>query len=497
MSTQTKTQEFKGLRAMLFPIHNFELKKFLPLSMIMFFILFNYTVLRNTKDTLILTSANAGTITFIKMYCVMPVAILFVILYAKMSNIFNAEKLFYVTIAPFIMFFAIFAFFLNPNVDLLHPTQDTIDSWIAAKPRFEGFFRLAGCWTYTVFYIMSELWGSMMLSLAFWQFANQITRMTEAKRFYGLFVIVSNIATILSGVCVSYLSSISTKLAPAGSDPWQWSLTALMIVTIIVSIICMAIYRWMHTNVLTDPKYYDGPKEKKEKKRKPGLIESAKIIFSSPELGFIVLLIISYGVTINLVEVQWKNQVKAHFALDKVSMNAFMGKYSAWTGVSTVFFALFLGSNILRRLGWFVSAAFTPVVILGTGAIFFIFILSGDSVKILVENPIYAASIVGAVVVIASKAVKYSLFDPTKEMAYIPLDQELKTKGKAAVDVIGGRLGKSSGAFVQTLLLMVFATTDVIAIAPIASGVFIIICIAWLYAVKGLSTRLKKIDATI
>src|ERR1700733_4730545 len=122
MSQATK-QEFGKLRSFFWPVYAYELKKLLPMFFMFFFISFNYTILRDTKDTLIVTGPGSGAeaIPFLKFWGVVPCAIIFMVIYAKLSNILTKEKLFYSAIIPFLIFFGAFALFLYPNIDVLHP----------------------------------------------------------------------------------------------------------------------------------------------------------------------------------------------------------------------------------------------------------------------------------------------------------------------------------------------------------------------------------------
>ena len=488
--------EFTGWRARLWPIHGYELKKFLPLAIIMFAVLFNYTILRDTKDTLIVNAAGAGAITFLKSYCVTPMAILFVVFYAKLTNVLSRENVFYATIVPFLVFFGLFGFVLYPNLDALHPSAQSLEALYQAAPALSGFIDIYAYWVYSLFYILAEIWGSAMIALCFWQFANYVVRLGESKRFYGLFAVIGNTALILSGPTVVFCSTSIKQYFPADTNTWGLSLKLLMGSVLVMGAIAIYAYKWMHLYVLQDKRYFD-PEEAggvKKKKEKPNLMDSIKMVFKSKELMLIATLIMAYGVTINLVEVQWKHQIKLYAAGDHGVYNSLMGYYSFSQGLFAIAFGLFVGSHLLRKLSWFKAAIITPAVILIGGGAFFLFIIGQDlmaPILALFNNlgAVAAATFLGFGILVIAKPVKYMLFDPTKEMAYIPLSDEEKSKGKAAVDVIGGRAGKAGGALVQSWLLIAFATKDIVAIAPIGFMTFTVIMLAWLYAVKALSKR--------
>lgn len=159
---------------------------------------------------LVVTAPGSGAeiIPFLKTWVNLPMAIGFTVLYAKLANSLSTEALFYTCIIPFICFFGAFAFVFYPNRDLLHPTQWCVDMLDKLGPRFMGPLAIIRNWTYCLFYVMAELWGSVVVSVLFWGFANQITTVNEAEQFYPLFGLGANVALIFSGQAVKYFSQV-------------------------------------------------------------------------------------------------------------------------------------------------------------------------------------------------------------------------------------------------------------------------------------------------
>jgi len=496
--SQSTQQEFGKWRSFFWPVHNFELKKLLPMFFMFFLISFNYTILRDTKDSLLVTAPGSGAeaIPFLKVWGVLPFAILFMLIYSRLSNKLSKEKLFYSTITPFLIFFALFAFVIYPIRGALHPT-DFADYLQGVLPEgFKGLIALIRNWTFSLFYIMAELWGSVALSLVFWGFANEIMKVTEAKRFYAVLGLGANIALPVSGALIVLFSDIRKKI-PEGQDAWGITLISLMSLVVVAGILTMGIYYWMNKNVLNDIRFYN-PDEVKTKKSKPkmSMKESFSFLLKSKYIGCLAILVIAYGISINIIEVTWKSQLKLAYP-NPNDYSTFMGKFSATTGIVTSFMMLFVGGNVVRRFGWKTAALITPITLLVTGIIFFSVVLFKGNLTGLIASlgtsPLMIAVIIGMIQNIMSKSSKYSLFDPTKEMAYIPLDQEAKVKGKAAIDVVGARLGKSGGSLLQQFLILTLGSVS--AMVPYVGVALIGIIAAWIVAVKALNKRFLEAQA--
>lgn len=488
----------------IFPIHRTEMPLFLPMALMMFCVVFNYTILRNFKDALIVNAAgsDATVISFLKMWGTTPVAVTFMLLYAKWVERVGREKMVYYSLAPLLAFFALFAYIIFPYQHLFHLSSERIVHLQNQWPHFKWWIAIWGNWSYACFFIASELCGTISLSLFFWQFANAICNKQEAKRFYPLFGVLGNLGLILAGYITRRLSSPSSSVLPQAGNSWQSTLQIMLGLVCTSLALVQIIYYWLNRRLEKDATIGPRLAESSGMPRHPraSLKQSLRHVLSSKHLACIAMLVFAYGLTINYCDVLWKSEIKAYFQGNPLGYSHFMGGFSMTIGLLSIPLML-ITSHLLRRISWFSAAILPPLIMLVAGSGFFISIIWGlwqhpQSVLIQVGSisltPLALAVYFGYWQNALSKASKYSLFDPTKEMAYIPLDEEVKIKGKAAVDVVGARFGKTGGSLTFFALQTLFPQLSLQQIAPVLFVIFIAVLWMWVRSLRILKSSLQE-----
>lgn len=483
------------LRVFLWPIYGYEHKKFIPLAIMAALLLFNYTVLRNTKDVLVITSTGGSEITtFLKVWAVLPAALIMFYAYSKLSNLLSRKHVFYCFVSFFLGYFLLFDLFLYPNQDWLHPTEQALWLHETLPSGFKHFINMYQYWSFSLFYVLAELWGSVVATLVFWQFANSIVQINQAKRMYPHLYLLANLTTAFSGQVTKYFATFGSELTNS-IESYGVTMHYLILAVVLSGLLVMALYLYMNHYVVTDDKLVNKEQVLATKKKlKMSFKDSLKYILNSKYLLLIAVLVFAYGISMNLIEVAWKNQIGMLYP-DPSEQQAFWGSFALINGLVT-FVVILFGSFLLRYFGWFFGALATPVMIGVTGTIFFIFLIfSRDTANTahFAGFSILSFSVMfGAAQNILSKSIKYSLFDSTKEMALIPLDEESKIKGKAAIDVVSGRLGKATGSVL--LQVMFVFVGPIMTIAPYSLAILLLVIGLWLSSVYQLRDLFYKVS---
>ena len=490
------SSKYKNFLDYILPITRSELPKFLFITLLMFCILAIQNLIRAMKDSVINTMIGTETISFLKLWGVLPASFLVTIIYVKLVSTMKGEHIFYLIMSVFISFFLLFAFYLFPNYQMLHLNVETAQNLITNYPNFKWFILLLSNWSFSLFYIIAELWPTAIFALLFWQFVNNITTIDESRRFYPLFGLLGQTGLYICGqflIKLPLMNAYFTELFALTSSKSVVSIQLVVVVATILAIIGITAF-WTLNHRILDISTTENL-QFRVKKNQMTLKESWKMIIESRYIRLIAILLICYGFAINLVEGPWKSAASKIYKTP-TEFAAFVGNYLSYTGILTIIFVL-LGSNVVRKLGWMAAAIIAPFMVLITGLSFFL-ITNFDPIATLMmisfsfTDPIMLGVVAGAIQNVLSKSSKYTLFDSTKEMSYVPLSPQLKTKGKAAADMLGVKLGKSGGALFQSMIFIILPAATYSSISPFLMYVFTIICMIWIWAVFELNKEYKS-----
>ena len=328
--------------------------------------------------------------------------------------------------------------------------------------------------------------------------------MAQAKRFYPLFAVTGNLGPIVSGKVMSYVVSLQKTDDDVGFGS---TLKTLAVIKAVVCLGIIGIYRHVYA-MAEERDRKERTKESlstirgiertgkveitmkfKKPKQKLTLKESAKELMASRELKAIAMMVFCYNVCVELTEVLWKALLRKTYP-SKSSYMAYMARFSQTVGV-VAFLLQFVASEIINIFGWKGTAMIPPVTMGLLAVAFFGAVMAGEE-----QIPLAQALLIGTVQNVANKVTKYSLFDPCKEMAYIPLGPEAKVKGKAAIDVLGARLGRSMGSATQQLLVFLVGGTSgsIMNCAPYLGACYVTAIAAWSNAVSVLGRLFDNTD---
>ena len=300
-----------------------EIFKFSCMALMIALVTYIHTLLKMSKDALILSHLTTEVISAIKVWVVLPVSMLVMVLYIKLSAFIKRSTLFQLLTWVFVGFFVLFATVIYPHCEEF--ALKINPEWITRYPGLKYTFLAISNWHFTLFYLCSELWVTIMLSISAWQTINHVTSLEESKRFYPLLGFCANIGMLVA--------SWMDKNFVHYSHNWQDTLNSvtfsIVVAAAVLSLVLMILVK------LIGEKDFNGQKVGGVKKRKVkmGFMDSIRIIFSSRVVLLIVLLLLSYNISLNIIEGIWKKSIEINYHGDANAIQIFLSKVNLMISV--------------------------------------------------------------------------------------------------------------------------------------------------------------------
>ncbi|EPR79512.1 ADP/ATP carrier protein [Spraguea lophii 42_110] len=529
LPTETEVEEQAIARSRYFfgiyRIAKLEDAKLFTMGGIFFLICYVYSVTKELKDTFVIQRQTAISIQYLKLVFVPPIALLGTMIVAKMLVDHDNRYILQRFLMGFAIFFCLFSVLSFPfSFSLDFSTKSLEDSFADGKMKYKGtefyiaLITTVLSWTSTVLFVAAEVYGTIVLSLLFLSYANDICPLKQYLRFLPLLYIMSNIALIMSSFTLFGIGKAVGKLS------YRTGKITFSVLFFSLGIACFAtifLINFLESKILSRPMFIVEGERKKKKKEKMSFSEGLKVVATSRVAMAICTIVIFYNLSQNMADNSYKSLLQKQKNIKGGGESYLMG--NQWvsqliTGSCVIIVLLTPVSRVVQLAGWTIAGLMTPIYVILIGSI--VFFLAMYNTGVVGQNGIsfvnnffsthrflhsfsknkedkYAIfdweETIGKIFVAGGfKVLKYASFDICKEAISMKIDPRYRSRFKGVYDGICGKLGKSCGAILSIVFSAIFNITDIREASLVYFVTLIGIFVAWVLFVIYLGSKYNE-----
>jgi AAA family ATP:ADP antiporter len=312
-----------------------------------------------------------------------------------------------------------------------------------------GFHQRSALWFY-LFYVWVSLFGAITAS-QFWLLANYVFNPREARRLFGWL----GAGGILGGI----VGGGSTRILA----PWLGTESLLLVCAGLMTTTVVILHR-IYCAVPADVR--DGPLTRPAPEPDGPTARVFDQILQSRHLSLMAVILTVSVIVEALIDYQYKFSAGQAFAA-KDQLTAFFGSITAYIGVFSLLFQIFLTGPILKRFGAAGAILFLPIGLLA------------GSIALAIRPALWTA----AALQLIDGGFGYSIYRSSTELLYVPIPPRLKNAVKSFLDTSVDRSGRALGG----LLLLFFTFVLALSISSISviASLFLVLWIVTALFMKG------------
>lgn len=437
--------------------------KYCLLALILLLLTLSYHLLRNMKDTLVVMEPGMGVylIPFLKLYLLLPSSLLIAWTLSRLCKRFTPRSIFNALAVILNIYLLCFVFYLYPNKESLDPLQSTSGSVAHSYPAIRY-------WSISLFFLLADIWGNILIVALFWAFVHRITPNREAGKNYPFLLIFANLSSLLVGF-------VNLFLILPSSLTWNKYLQSVALLIVLFTLIALVFYNFLYVK-------FHPPKASSEYSLQAQQNSTPRHILTSRSVWPLGIATLAFFITSGMMELVWMDALKRDTP-DPIAFNETLNLVTACVGSGCLLIGFLMSTQFFKGLHWSVSALLTPSILFLFAFVIFL--------SLMFEYPLKAANstsiviLCGAAYCCFSRICKFTFFDFSKEMAIREIDKDLQVPAKLYIDGFGPNLGKGLEAVYIQMALLTLGDSSIISL--ILVGSVLGIKIAWGYSLSFLT----------